>query len=123
MGGQLAKCLSKDFASALEQELSEQLCVRENGVRTSMTKLRIVAKQIVKQAITGDHVALRQLFLLLTGPLGQIQTPRNLDLQELSNEELDEIIRGYVNSCALEEVSNENVPVAVKSDHLCAEGD
>lgn len=51
-----------NFATALEQALSEQVIVNEGGQRYTLSKLEAAVKQLVNRAAQGDPRATQQLF-------------------------------------------------------------
>ncbi|MEO7862005.1 MAG: DUF5681 domain-containing protein, partial [Nitrospirales bacterium] len=56
---------SPNFATALEQALSEQVIVNEGGQRHAVTKLVATVKQLVNKATQGDARATQQVLNVL----------------------------------------------------------
>lgn len=55
-----------NFATALEQVLSEQVVINEGGQRRTITKLEAAVKQLVNKATMGDSRATQQLLKVLS---------------------------------------------------------
>ncbi len=52
---------SKNFSMVIEEELSEHVAIIENGRQKRFSKGKVVAKQLVNQAATGDPKAMQTL--------------------------------------------------------------
>ena len=53
---------AKNFATILDEELEQEVIVRENGRQKTISKLRASIKQLVNKAASGDHRAIKALF-------------------------------------------------------------
>lgn len=60
---------SKNFSTVIEEELSERVAIIENGQQKQFSKGKVVAKQLVNQAATGDPKAMQTL-ISATRPRG-----------------------------------------------------
>ena len=50
---------SKNLSTLLDQELSKQVVVHENGVAKTRTKRQVVAAQVANKAAKGDHKSIQ----------------------------------------------------------------
>jgi len=88
---------SKNLAMLMKRALREKVAVQENGKRKLITKSEAIVKQFVNKAASGDLRALTQLakFQCLAE---EFAVPKPIDtsnLESLTDEELEAIIRGH----------------------------
>ena len=77
---------SKNFDTALVDELNARLTVTENGKRRKITKRQAIAKQVVNKAASGDPKAT----VIVVNEVRRIEAPSNGDVsasQTLSPED------------------------------------
>ncbi|MGB0748550.1 MAG: DUF5681 domain-containing protein [Magnetospiraceae bacterium] len=61
---------TKNFATDLMEELSEQINIKEGGKKIAVTKQRALLKSIVAKAISGDPKAVQVVMAMLAETLG-----------------------------------------------------
>ena len=88
---------SRNLATLMKRALREKVAVQENGKRKLITKSEAIVKQFVNKAASGDLRALTQLakFQCLAE---EFAVPKPIDtsnLESLTDEELEAIIRGH----------------------------
>jgi hypothetical protein len=93
----------QDFGSQLVQELNSKLIINENGKRKVITKHEGMAKQLVNKAVSGNLMATRLVIPHYQQELERIaeqmrRSPSNpnLDVKDLTDEELDAFIRAGI---------------------------
>lgn len=92
-----------DFGSQVMRELNSKLAINVNGRRRVITKYEGMAKQLVNKAVSGNLVATRLVILHHQQALEKLaeefrKSPANpdLDMRDLTDQELMEIIRADV---------------------------
>jgi phosphoenolpyruvate carboxylase len=87
-----------NIASVIDRVLQEKVVINENGERKTISKLEASIKQLVNKAASGDMRAFQQLPALARyaeGVKEAAERHRKRPVEDMTDEELIEIARGY----------------------------
>jgi pantoate kinase len=87
-----------NIATVIDRVLQEKVVINENGKRKTISKLEASIKQVVNKAASGDMRAFQQLPSLARYAEAAKQAAerhKNRPVEDLTDEELAEIIRSY----------------------------
>lgn len=91
---------SLNVATVVDRIMRERVVVNENGKRTTITKLEASVKQLLNKSASGDMRALQFTIGLVRYAEASLETVRqreNRPMEDLTDEELIEIIKGNGN--------------------------
>ena len=87
-----------NIATVIDRVLREQVVITENGERKTISKLEASVKQVVNKAASGDLRAFQQVPSLARYAEAvneAAERQRNRPIEDLTDEELIAIARGY----------------------------
>ncbi len=84
---------SKNFRTALIEELSELVTITENGQRKSATKLQVMLRNLTNKAAKGDPRSIEQVLKQLQQMLPETREPKEEKLLPDQQNLLDDYVR------------------------------